>query len=60
MSKEQKCKKCGSTNFRVPVYQSVDAKLYENGRIDTGFDFTDPDAEKEKIFCDECGENVNN
>lgn len=52
-----KCKKCGSSNWRVNIYQNVDCKLDKDGNyVDVGFDFSDPEPEKDKIWCEKCGE----
>jgi len=59
--KYMKCKNCGSNDkWRCPVYQSVDVEVGKDGQItDNGIDFSDPDLEKSKLFCDNCGEDAN-
>lgn len=51
------CPNCKSADeWRCPVYQSVDVEVDRNfSPIDNGLDFTSPELEKEKVFCDNCG-----
>ena len=56
-----KCKKCGTKDkWRCPVYQSVDIEIDEKNDITSGFDFSDPELENDKIFCGNCREYLNN
>ena len=51
-----KCPKCNKENWKAEVHQSVDVEVDEEFYpIDNGFNFTDPDLDKESVFCDNCG-----
>ena len=49
---------CGSDSLRVRIEQSVDANIYDDGEIDTGYDFSDPEVNKKSIWCEDCGEDL--
>ena len=51
-----KCPKCHKEEWRCVVYQSVDVDVdNEFYPVDNGFDFSEPDLQKEKVFCGNCG-----
>jgi len=53
------CKNCKGTEFRADVHQSVDVSIDESGFVtEVGFDFSEPDADKHRVWCAECGESV--
>ena len=54
-----KCRHCGKNKWRCRVYQTVDVTLDKDGFIEeSGFDFSDPELEKDTLYCDNCGEFV--
>lgn len=51
------CRKCGGTQFRANIYQHVDVDLDDTGEIvKVGINFSDPEIEKDKVWCNSCGE----
>lgn len=53
-----KCPFCGVKNkFRVNLYQHVDCKVDKNFYpVETGFDVTDSEVNKDEVWCENCGE----
>ena len=50
------CPSCGqSKHLRADVFQSVDITINENGDIENGIDFSDPEVNRGQFDCTNCG-----
>lgn len=62
MNKEKllACPVCNQTDFlRASVRQDVDVTVNENGDIDNGCDFSDPDLDESgELFCSQCASHL--